>query len=258
MIFPFARLTLPTACAALLFFVLAADFCHAKSRPRPLAAKVVSPARNSAEAPLRESAAWQEGVARLQSYREGRGQAPPPLRLNIFTPARPSTRVAFPPLANTRPNPRPFFTGGFTLTGPRPQGGQSVFAPDWENITLFAGRRHGVDPTLIKAVLQIESNFNPRAVSPKGALGAMQIMPDTGRELGLTDFFDPAANTEAGTRYLAAMLRVFPSLELSLAAYNAGPGAVQHYGTVPPYAETRDYVVRVLEAYRKLSSSGSK
>jgi soluble lytic murein transglycosylase-like protein len=86
----------------------------------------------------------------------------------------------------------------------------------------------------------------------------MQIMPDTGRELGLTNFFDPVANTDAGTRYLAAMLRGFPSLELSLSAYNAGPGAVRRYGAIPPYSETRAYVSRVLDAYRKLSLSPSK
>jgi soluble lytic murein transglycosylase-like protein len=256
MIFAQTRLTLPAVCAALFVLAFPADRCHAASRQRSVAH---TPAPHGADTPLRESAAWREGVARLQSWRQGTGQAPPPLRINAFASLAPSAGTAFPPLKTARPDGRgPVFTGGSARAWPLPQTGQTGLAPDWENITRLAGRRHGVDATLIQAVLQTESNFNPWAVSPKGALGAMQIMPATGRELGLTDFLDPVANTDAGTRYLAAMLRAFPSLELSLAAYNAGPGAVRHYGAMPPYAETRAYVARVLEAYRQRSVSPSQ
>jgi soluble lytic murein transglycosylase-like protein len=126
--------------------------------------------------------------------------------------------------------------------------------PDWQAIIRDASRRHGVEETLLTAVLQVESNFNPYAVSRAGARGAMQIMPATGRELGLGDFFDPVANTDAGARYLAEMLRLFPRLELSLAAYNAGPGAVNQYGgNVPPFQETRNYVAKVLALYKRLN-----
>jgi soluble lytic murein transglycosylase-like protein len=246
------RLLLPAACAALLVFALSADCSYAESRKSPAA-------RRFADAPLRESAAWREGVAQLESYRQGTGQAPAPLRVNAFAPAGPSVRASSLPVATARPDPRsPVLGGGADGAGPIPQTGQTGPTPDWEKITLLAGSKHGVDADLIKAILQVESNFNSRAVSPKGALGAMQIMPATARELGLTNFFDPVANIDAGTRYLAAMLQLFPSLELSLAAYNAGPGAVRSYGAIPPYSETRTYVSRVLDVYKKLSSSSSK
>jgi soluble lytic murein transglycosylase-like protein len=87
----------------------------------------------------------------------------------------------------------------------------------------------------------------------------MQIRPETGKALGLKDFFDPAANTDAGARYLAEMLRLFPRLELSLAAYNAGPAAVRQYaGRIPPYKETQDYVARVLSLYHRLAAQRGK
>jgi soluble lytic murein transglycosylase-like protein len=126
--------------------------------------------------------------------------------------------------------------------------------PDLENIIRLAGGKYGVPETLLTAILQVESDFNPFAVSPKGAMGVMQIMPETGRELGLTDFFDPEANIDAGTRYLASLLRMFSRTDLALAAYNAGPAAVMKYGGVPPYPETRDYVARVLDHYRKFQA----
>ncbi|MDR1686144.1 MAG: lytic transglycosylase domain-containing protein [Desulfovibrio sp.] len=128
--------------------------------------------------------------------------------------------------------------------------------PDWGNAVRFAGGKYGVSEALLTAILQVESNFNPRAVSPKGALGAMQIMPETGRELGLVDFFDPEANIDAGARYLASLLQTFARTDLALAAYNAGPAAVLKYGGIPPYPETRDYVARVLDLYGKYQAGG--
>jgi hypothetical protein len=109
-----------------------------------------------------------------------------------------------------------------------------------------AGERHGVDPALIRSVMQAESSFNPVAVSPAGAMGLMQIMPGLAEEFGVTDPFDPEQNVMAGARYLRQLLRMHDgNVRLAVASYNAGPGAVARYGTIPPFQETRDYVKKV-------------
>ena len=109
---------------------------------------------------------------------------------------------------------------------------------------------HGVDANLVRAVIQAESDFNPRAVSVKGAMGLMQLMPDTAKEYGVLDAFNPAQNIRAGVAYLKSLLvKYSQNVELALAAYNAGPGAVKKYGgTVPPYRETRKYVEKITDA----------
>jgi soluble lytic murein transglycosylase-like protein len=115
-----------------------------------------------------------------------------------------------------------------------------------------AGKTHGVDPRLIAAVAHRESAFNPRAVSVVGAGGLMQLMPATARYFGATDVFDARQNVNAGARYLRVLLDTFHGdLDLTLAAYNAGPGAVQKYNGVPPYRETRAYVASIRTAYQR-------
>ena len=110
--------------------------------------------------------------------------------------------------------------------------------------------RYGLDPNLVEAVIATESNFNPWAVSRKGARGLMQLMPSTAQRFGVSDVHDPTQNIQGGVQYLRHLLDVFGGdLVLSLAAYNAGEGVVQSLGRVPDYQETRDYVDRVLARY---------
>jgi soluble lytic murein transglycosylase-like protein len=113
-----------------------------------------------------------------------------------------------------------------------------------------AAARHNVDPNLVRAVIKVESNFNPHAVSAKGAMGLMQLMPATARELKVSDAFDPAQNVDAGVRHLRTLLDNFGGdPRLALAAYNAGAGAVLRHGGVPRYSETQNYVRRITELY---------
>ncbi|WP_334110851.1 lytic transglycosylase domain-containing protein [Thermodesulfitimonas autotrophica] len=117
-----------------------------------------------------------------------------------------------------------------------------------EELFAAAAARFGVRAELLRAVARVESGFNPRAVSRAGAQGIMQLMPDTTRALGVRDPFNPAENIFAGAAYLRSLLDRFGGDEaLALAAYNAGPGAVARYGGIPPYAETRAYVAKVLQ-----------
>ena len=117
----------------------------------------------------------------------------------------------------------------------------------------WAASRYSLDPLLIKAIIHTESAFNVRAVSSRGAQGLMQLMPDTARELFVRNPFNPHENIVGGSRYLRTLLDTFgENLVLSLAAYNAGPGAVMRAGGVPDCQETRQYVVKVLKKYRSL------
>ena len=118
----------------------------------------------------------------------------------------------------------------------------------WTALVDDVAKRSGVDKALLMAVIDVESGGDPFAVSPKGARGLMQLMPQTGARQGADDLFDPYQNVVAGTRLLDTLLATFGDVPLALAAYNAGEGAVRKFGgTVPPYAETQQYVRRVME-----------
>ena len=110
-------------------------------------------------------------------------------------------------------------------------------------------RANDIDPLIVDILTRHESGFDPEAVSPVGARGLMQLMPDTAAAMGVTDIADPIQNVSAGTRYLAQQYRRFGELQLALAAYNAGPSAVDSYGGIPPYSETQNYVASITSEY---------
>lgn len=122
------------------------------------------------------------------------------------------------------------------------------------NFVQTCSRQYGLDPKLIRAVIQVESNYSPRAVSRAGAEGLMQLMPETQQDLGVQSPFDIRDNIRGGVRYLGQLLERFPSLDVALAAYNAGPGQVEAHGGIPPFPETQRYVRKVLSLYQDLSA----
>jgi soluble lytic murein transglycosylase-like protein len=132
------------------------------------------------------------------------------------------------------------------------RGGGKVYPHLFHSVIERAAGIHGVSPGLVKAVIHVESGFNPRAVSPKGARGLMQLMPGTARSLGVTNSFSPAHNILGGTKHLARLLQRFKGdTRLALAAYNAGEEAVARHRGIPPYRETINYVRRVLALQRR-------
>lgn len=130
--------------------------------------------------------------------------------------------------------------------------GKGCCEPELSRALREAVARHGIDEALLRAVIHVESGFNPRARSPAGAAGLMQLMPATAQRFGVTDRFDVGQNVQGGARYLRVLLDLFDGdLHLALAAYNAGEAAVRRFGNrVPPFPETRAYVPAVLERYR--------
>lgn len=132
---------------------------------------------------------------------------------------------------------------------------ESYGTSDINELVKIYSKKYGLKEKLVLALIKAESNFNVRAKSPKGACGLMQLMPGTASDMGVTNIFDPAQNIAGGTQYLAKMLEIFNGdVQLALAAYNAGPGAVKKYGGVPPYEETRKYVRSIVADYKGLTS----
>jgi soluble lytic murein transglycosylase-like protein len=130
-------------------------------------------------------------------------------------------------------------------------------SPDLNEVVRTASGTYHLDPDLVNSVIRAESGFNVRAVSPKGAQGLMQLMPQTASELGVQNAFDPQANVEGGTRYLRELLERYDfDLIKALAAYNAGPQRVEQYGGVPPYYETKAYVARIVRDFNKKKLAG--
>jgi soluble lytic murein transglycosylase-like protein len=139
------------------------------------------------------------------------------------------------------------FAGELSAADTRQSTGRRAMAPsELQPLIQEAASKTGVSEDLITAVIQAESAFSPKAVSPVGAQGLMQLMPATARGLGVQNAFDPRQNILGGAEYLRQQLNRFGSVEKALAAYNAGPGAVAKYGGVPPYTETRNYVSKIM------------
>jgi hypothetical protein len=158
----------------------------------------------------------------------------PPYAANLVNNVRSTTPRAFYPFRSLVPSCNPW--------------NQSLYDPHIK----FACQRYGLDFLLVKAVIRAESAFDAAALSPKGAMGLMQLMPETSRDLGVANPFDPHQNIDGGVRYLRFLMDRFNNnIVFALAAYNAGPEAVQKHGGIPPYVETRDYVRRVLDFYEE-------
>jgi soluble lytic murein transglycosylase-like protein len=144
--------------------------------------------------------------------------------------------------------------GGTTPLAPAPVPPDQIDALVGQNSSTWQ-----VDPSLVKAIIANESGFNANATSKVGARGLMQLMPSTAQSVGVRDSYDPAQNVAGGTRYLKGLLDRFNGdMRLAVAAYNAGPGAVEKYGDVPPYAETQNYVRNVLRTHLQYQLQGEQ
>lgn len=152
---------------------------------------------------------------------------------------------------NDTPNPASFES---ILNQVAPGGGPKTLSTEMDSMIQQSAQSQSMDPDLIKAVIHAESGFNPNAVSKAGAQGLMQLMPGTARGLGVDNSFDPAQNLEGGTKYLKNLMNKYHSLPNALAAYNAGPGAVDKYGGIPPYEETTHYVKKVMNLYQQYAN----
>jgi transglycosylase-like protein with SLT domain len=161
--------------------------------------------------------------------------------------------------AATRPSPRERELTLFE-PGPDPEAQRRFLdGVPYGSAIHFAAERQGMDGLLLAAIVSVESRFSAGAVSPRGARGLMQVRPAVGEAYGAGDLFDPYVNVDAGSRYLRSLMKDYRgNLELTLAAYNAGPAAVARYGGVPPYRETREYVRKVLATYERYSRRAAK
>ena len=144
------------------------------------------------------------------------------------------------------------------LGGSRATQGYSLAPGLFEEIILSASERYGVDADLVRAVIKVESDFNPQARSHKGARGLMQLMPETARQRNVTNIYSPGENVDGGVRHLRFLLDLYRGdLRLTLAAYNAGIQAVERHRGIPPFPETRDYVRRVLDYHQRYRGNGA-
>jgi soluble lytic murein transglycosylase-like protein len=185
-----------------------------------------------------ESLSFEGDVATLV-FAEGSHLMVPAARIERFQPAAPSVAVA-------APVAHPVVEAWHSLAGP------------YAETIRRAAHRHGVDPVLLAAMAEVESGFDPQAISHKGAQGLLQLMPATARRFGVTNSFDPEQNVDGGARYLDWLLTRFSGDEqLALAGYNAGEGAVDRYQGIPPFQETERYVVRVLNRVEILRSGST-
>jgi soluble lytic murein transglycosylase-like protein len=146
--------------------------------------------------------------------------------------------------ADEVPYPEPPAVETAAETEPAPERSLLEGTP-YADIIASLSEAHGVNPMLVSALIQVESGYRPRARSPRGAMGLMQLMPSTAREYKIRNPFEPKANIEGGIRHLRSLIDQF-GVEMALAAYNAGEGAVRKFKGIPPYRETRDYVARIL------------
>jgi soluble lytic murein transglycosylase-like protein len=140
----------------------------------------------------------------------------------------------------------------------KPAGNKPVSDPNVRALIEETAKNFDVNPLLVDSVIQVESNYNPFALSPKGAQGLMQLMPSTAQRFGVTNTFDARQNIEGGVRYLKFLQDAFQDDQLAIAAYNAGEKAVAKYGAVPPYAETVSYVAKVSKKYGQAKRAAEK
>ena len=179
-------------------------------------------------------------------------------RIEQLVPQPPAQQATAAPASAPTPTPTPNTTFADTLSQAQGAiasslpGGAAPYQADID----AAARENGLDPALLAAVIEQESGFNANATSAAGAQGLMQLMPSTAASLGVTNPYDPSQSISAGARYLRNDLdHVGGDISLALAAYNAGLGAVQRYGGIPPYAETQNYVQQILGRYQSLTTS---
>ena len=193
---------------------------------------------------------WLDAEVRAQEARWA-AQRDRTASLSPVGTAPPGTSIRTPPALQTGPPPRGVANSPPPLALPsRPTGNRGSGI---SRVILASARQHRLDPLLVKAVMLTESAGRPRARSPKGAIGLMQLMPATARRFGVANAYDPDQNVGGGARYLRWLLdRYGGNVALALAGYNAGEGAVDRHGGIPPYRETRDYVWRVRATHAAL------
>jgi soluble lytic murein transglycosylase-like protein len=215
----------------------------AKERNQPLTAETFKAILQEqlTEAAKRRQQALQEATSA--------SQAPVPFNANSTTKAGVGNAIAPFPFASTGYTPRPSTDITYALPNPDKRA-------MWNPTISSLGQKYNLDPLLIHAVINQESGYQPKAVSKSGAVGMMQLMPATAKNLGVTNPYDPLQNMEGGIKYLKVQLERFGgNVALALAAYNAGPNAVSKFGGIPPYQETQHYVRNILTSYLKAKLS---